>query len=116
MKLKLLYNRNSPKSRWVIWERNIGKSYLGGVIGLITAERITNGKDTITSPKIEVEHISHDNHAEDGDMEHLWKFYSRKQLTDTYRKFTPQEYITISTLLKMANMRYNKKKDEFVKK
>jgi hypothetical protein len=116
MKLKLLYNRNSPKSRWVIWERNIGKSYLGGVIGLITAENIIQGKDTIGTAKDEVERISHDSHAEYGDMEHLWNFNSAKQSTDTYRKFTPQEYITISTLLKIANMRYNKKKDEFVKK
>ena len=118
MKLKLLYDRDRPKvKRWVIWERNIGHFFLGKTVWFKEIEDTINGPlhyFSLTAKEV-VEKLMYDNHVKDGDIERFWKGNSSKLSTDTYRKFTPQEYNAISTLLKMANMRYNKKKDQFVK-
>jgi hypothetical protein len=117
MKLKLLYNRESPKkNRWVIWERNIGQRFLGKLVWFKEIENTINGPIhyfSLTAKGV-VEKLMYDSHEKDGDTERFWKGNSTKQPTDTYRNLTMQEYNAISALLKMANMRYNKKKDEFI--
>lgn len=113
MKLKLLYDRESPKEkRWVIWERNVGHFFLGKTVWFQEIEN-TIHYFSLNAKEV-VEKLMYDNHAKDGDTERFWNGNSAKLSTDAYRNLTLQEYITISTLLKMADMRYNKKKDEFI--
>lgn len=118
MKLKIIYDRERPKEkRWVIWERNIGQFFLGKTVWFKEIENAINEPlHYFSLPiKVVVEKLMYDNHAKDGDTERFWNGNSSKLSTDTYRNLTMQEYNAISTLLKMVNMRYNKKKDQFVK-
>ena len=61
-----------------------------------------------------IKQLSYDCIELDGNVEEKWKARSRKLPTDTLRAFTVEEYLQLSTMLKIANVKYNKKKDEFI--
>lgn len=61
-----------------------------------------------------IKRLSYDCIELDGNVEEKWKPRSMKLSTDTLRNFTVKEYLLLSTMLKTANVRYNKKKDEFI--
>ena len=110
MKIKVIYNKKYPKTRWIIWERNIGVKFFGGLVGLWPLEMNTNLRN---STAIRV--LSFDRRAAYGDDDDNWEGKSRILSTDEYRNLTLKEYYLVSSMLKLANTRYNKKKDKFTK-
>ena len=115
MNIKLIYNNEAPNSKWLVWEKNIGKKYFGSLMGFTSFEIFfplgrVNKEPVINS----IKQLSYDCIGLDGNAEEKWKLRSRKLSTDTLRNFTVKEYLLLSMMLKTANVKYNKKKDEFI--
>lgn len=110
MNIKLICNIEAPNSyKWLVWGKNIGKKYFGNLLGLPSFARLN--KNSMVGF---IKQLSYDCIELDGNVEEKWKPRSRKLPTDTLRNFTMKEYLLLSMMLKIANVKYNKKKDEFI--
>jgi hypothetical protein len=111
MNIKLIYNSEAPNTKWLVWGKNIGEIFFGSLMGFTFPFARLNKNSIIGA----INQLSYDCIKLDGNVEEKWKPRSRKLPTDTLRNFTVEEYLLLSRMLKIANMRYNKKKDEFIK-
>ena len=119
MNLQVVYNKESPTNKWIVWKRNIGeKSFycmesfsdrtLKALIGTKPNHRV-NRSDFYDTPIVYVNRLKNDQSKKK--KEHL---ASTILSTDTYRNMTIFEYICLGFILKKGNVKYNKKKDEFI--
>ena len=116
MNIQLVYNEERPEHKWIVWKRNVGKKYFGRIKDFSSdsiARMLEICIDKVSQDYIEK--LSYDCRVMDGDSEAKWKGASSILKSDRYRKFTVKEYNALSEILLRANMRYNKKKDEFIK-
>jgi hypothetical protein len=115
MNIKLIYNNEAPNSKWLVWGKNIGKKYFGSLMGF-TSLTLPSGRNISKKEPVinAIKQLSYDCIGLDGNAEEKWKLRSRKLSTDTLRNFTVKEYLLLSNMLKIANVKYNKKKDEFI--
>ena len=117
MNIQLLYNINAPHLKWIVWKRNIGKKHFGKMCSFSDQllEDMQHGEKSNERAKDYINALSYDNHQNDGNNEIYWYGNSRILKTDTFRNFTFNEYIALSEILRKSKMRYNKKKDQFIK-
>jgi hypothetical protein len=117
MNIQLLYSIDDPDSKWIVWKRNIGKKYFGKMCTFsdLLLEDMLHGKKSNEKVKGYIDTLSYDSHQNDGDNERFWHGNSKILASDTFRNFTFNEYIALSEILRKSKMRYNKKKDQFIK-
>lgn len=119
MNLQVVYNKEAPTNKWIVWKRNIGEKYfycmesfsdntLKALIGTKPNDRVDRG-EFYDTPIVYVNTLKNDqSHAkEKGNPSTILP-------TDTYRNMTIFEYICLGFILKKGNVKYNKKKDEFI--
>jgi hypothetical protein len=96
--------------------KNIGKNFFGGIVSFYAIQEILSYKPYHWKTQINcfIRTLKYDNLKFNGNNELEWLHLSRILPTDTYRKFTMKEYITLSEAFKASDVRYNKKKDEFI--
>ena len=109
--LQLVYSNDSPKDKWIIWDRNIGKKTFGGML-YFSDDRLKEELDDKPS-KNNVMHFTTDSKRKYGTNENKWASNSIILPSDTFRKMTMEEYINLGYVLRHNNIIYNKKKDEF---
>ena len=126
MNLQVVYNKESPTNKWIVWKKNIGEKYfycmesfsdrtLKALIETKPNDRV-DGRDIAEyygTPIAYVNTLKNDQtkvKAKDIDNGKL----STILPTDTYRNMTIFEYICLGFILKKGNVKYNKKKDEFI--
>lgn len=123
MNLQVVYNKESPTNKWIVWKRNIGEKYfyciesfsdrtLKALIGTKPNDKV-NGPEFYNTPIAYVNALKNDQtkvKAKDIDIGKL----STILPTDTYRNMTIFEYICLGFIFKKGNVKYNKKKDEFI--
>lgn len=78
-------------------------------------EDMLHGERSNEKVKVYIDTLSYDIHQNDGDDEIRWYGNSIILKSDAFRNFTFKEYITLSEILRKSKMRYNKKKDQFIK-
>ena len=106
MKLRVIYNKNEEREKWIVWERNIYPNVFIHMQIFTEAyiESLMETKDN-NFVKAYIESLKIDNIDPIG-------AYTRYP-TDTFRNMTISEYLSLGMILRKANKRYNKKKDEF---
>jgi hypothetical protein len=122
MKLKVIYNKNEEREKWIVWERNITTK------GLSSIQTFTDNylKELVEdNPTYNSRHIFQDFKipnpvkefarilAMDESNKPYSIYFSSKYPTDAIRNLTVSEYLTLGMILRKANKKYNKKKDEF---
>lgn len=115
MNIKLIYNSEAPNTKWLVWGKNIGKIFFGSLMGFTSFEILPFGRINKNSIISAINQLSYDCIELDGNVEEKWKPRSRKLPSDTLRNFTVEEYLLLSMMLKTANVKYNKKKDQFIR-
>ena len=119
MNLQVVYNKEAPTNKWIVWKRNIGEKYfycmesfsdrtLKALIETKPNDRVDT-KSFYNTPIAYVNTLKNDQSKDK--KAHL---ASTILLTDTYRNMTIFEYICLGFILKKGNVKYNKKKDEFI--
>lgn len=123
MKLRVIYNINEEREKWIVWERNIAPK------GFYSIQTFTDNylkKLVEDNPTYYSQHTFQDCKipnltkefarilAMDESNKPYSKHFSEKYPTDAIRNFlTVSEYLTLGIILRKANTKYNKKKDEF---
>lgn len=122
MKLRVIYNKNEERKKWIVWERNITPK------GFSSIQTFTDNylkKLVEDNPTYNSRHIFQDSKipnltkefarilAMDESNNSYSKYFSSKYPTDAIRNLTVSEYLTLGIILRKANTKYNKKKDEF---
>jgi hypothetical protein len=119
MNLQVVYNKEAPTNKWIVWKRNIGEKYfycmecfsdrtLKALIGTKPNDKV-NGPEFYNTPIAYVNTLKNDQSKvkDKGNASTIVP-------TDTYRNMTIFEYICLGFILKKGNVKYNKKKDEFI--
>ena len=109
MKLRVIYDKNKEREKWIVWERNITpKGFF--CIQTFDDNRLEKLKDfeSLNLAK-EFSRIL----AMDESNKPYSKYFFEKYPTDAIRNMTVSEYLTLGIILREANTKYNKKKDEF---
>ena len=119
MKLRVIYNKNQEREKWIAWERNITPK------GFYSIQTFTDNY----LKKLVEDNPTYDSNY-DSKLLNLTKEFARflamdesnkpysqrfssKYPTDAIRNMTVSEYLTLGIILRKANTKYNKKKDEF---
>ena len=123
MNLQVVLNKEAPTNKWIVWKRNIGEKHfhcmesfsdntLKALIGTKPNDRVDrhNGAELFNNTPIAyVNTLKNDqSHAKPKANP------SAILTTDAYRNMTIFEYICLGFILKKGNVKYNKKKDEFI--
>lgn len=117
MNLQVVYNKETPTNKWIVWKRNIGEKHfycmesfsdrtLKALIGTKPNDKV-NRSEFYNTPIAYVNTLKNDQSKVKG-------IPSAIVPTDTYRNMTIFEYICLGFILKKGNVKYNKKKDEFI--
>lgn len=122
MNLQVVYNKEIPTNKWIVWKRNIGEKYfycmesfsdktLEALIKTKPNDRVDrhNGAELFcNTPIAYVNTLKND--------QSIVKDQAPSTIltTDAYRNMTIFEYICLGFILKKGNVKYNKKKDEFI--
>lgn len=119
MNLQVVYNKESPTNKWIVWKRNIGEKHfycmerfsdktLKALIGTKPNNRVA----TVSFYDTPIDYVN----TLKNDQSKVKKLHLSSAIltTDTYRNMTIFEYICLGFILKKGNVKYNKKKDEFI--
>lgn len=122
MKLRVIYNKNEEREKWIVRERNITPR------GFYSIQTFTDNylkKLVEDNPTYYSQHMFQDSKflnltkefarilAMDESNKSYINHFSSKYPTDAIRNLTVSEYLTLGIILRKANTKYNKKKDEF---
>ena len=108
MNLQLVYDSNCSNYKWIVWKKNIYPNAFMHIQIFTEAyiESLMETKDNNVA-KAYIESLKIDSIDPMG-----IGAYSRYP-TDTFRNMTISEYLSLGMILRKANTKYNKKKDEF---
>lgn len=106
MNLQLVYDSSCSNNKWIIWKKNI-YPYVFVHMQIFTEAYIESLMETKDNNfvKAYIESLKTDSINPIG-------AYTRYP-TDTFRNMTISEYLSLGMILRKANVKYNKKKDEF---
>ena len=124
MNLQVVYNKEIPTNKWIVWKRNIGEKFfycmesfsdktLKALIETKPNDRVDryNGAELFNDTPITYVNTLKNDQSKVKDKVPL---SSNILTTDAYRNMTIFEYICLGFILKKGNVKYNKKKDEFI--
>lgn len=108
MNLQLVDNSNCFNIKWIVWKKNIYPNVFMHM-QIFTEEYIKSLMETKDNnfAKAYIESLKTDSIDPMG-----ISTYTRFP-TDTFRNMTISEYLSLGIILRKANKKYNKKKDEF---
>lgn len=112
MELTVVYDNECPCQKWIMRKCNIGQKYLCGIVDFRDEVMKRNLKQADYSMQPWVIALEKDQRNVD---ERKRMGNSRIIPSDTFRQLNLSEYIMLSSLLKKAKFKYNKKKDEFIR-
>lgn len=115
MKLRVIYNINGEREKWIVRERNITPK---GFYSIQTftdnyLKKLVEDNPTYDSKLLNLTKEFARILAMDESNKSYSRHFSSKYPTDAIRNLTVSEYLTLGTILRKANTKYNKKKDEF---
>jgi len=105
MEFTIVYNRLNPIEKWIMKKSNIGKKCLCGIVNF---KDDFNGVNNFWLERLVWK-------ADKTKKETEWANTSIKLTTDAYRELNIHEYIKLSNIFKKVGVKYNKKKDKFIK-
>jgi len=122
MKLRVIYNKNGEREKWIVRERNITPKGFYSILTFTAnyLKRLVEDNPTYYSQYISKNSKIQNQAKEfvrilamDESNELYSRHFSVKYSTDAIRNLTVSEYLTLGIILRKANTKYNKKKDEF---
>ena len=115
MNIQLVQHKDNKDAKWLVWKRNIGRSYFSHVMPF-NEEVVWKYLSNISAERKFGENLISNLSIDDSKLKERDRLRRSSILpTDTYRNFTMEEYTLLSIVLLSYGYRYNKKKDEFIK-
>ena len=108
MNLQLVYDSSCSNNKWIVWKKNIYPNVFIHMQIFTEAyiESLMETKDN-NSVKAYIESLKTDS------IDPIGIGAYTRYPTDTFRNMTISEYLLLGMILRKANTKYNKKKDEF---
>ena len=115
MNIQLIQHKNDKDVKWLVWKRNIGRTYFSHMMPF-NEEIVWKYLSDISAGRKYGENLISNLSIDDSKLKEKDRLRSSLILpTDIYRNFTMEEYTLLSIVLLSYGYRYNKKKDEFIK-
>lgn len=108
MNLQLVYDSSCSNNKWIVWKKNIYPKVFVHLQIFTEAyiESLMETKDN-NFVKAYIESLKTDS------IDPMGNGAYARYPTDTFRNMTISEYLSLGMILRKANKKYNKKKDEF---